>query len=76
MVLAKKHLKSLFKVCLVKCNLTGEQECDPRKNCTNQETTKVVKQYMNVTNGQSTGMTKIFKENTVSISVIYKHSQI
>nr|XP_022336905.1 cell death abnormality protein 1-like isoform X2 [Crassostrea virginica] len=54
----------------------GEQECDPRKNCTNQETTKVVKQYMNVTNGQSTSMTKIFKENSVSLSLIYKHSQI
>ena len=60
----------------MKCNLTGEQECNPKENCTNQETTKVVKQYMNVTNGQSTGMTKIFNENTVSISVIYKHSQI
>ena len=66
--------KSLLKFCLRKCNSTGDQDCDP--DCTEQDTTKGVKQNINVTNGQSTGMTKIFNENSVSISLIFKQSQI
>ena len=51
------------------------------KDCIEQDTTKAVKQYMNMTNGQTTGITKIFKVNYVSITlqclkIIFKQSQI
>ena len=54
MIYCKKEIA--FKFCLRKCNSTGDQDCDP--DCTEQDTTKGVKQNINVTNGQTTGMTK------------------
>ena len=57
---------TLFKFFLRKCNSTGDQDCDPE--CTEQDTTKEIKQNINVTNGHTTGMTKTF--NAICINSI------
>ena len=59
-------VKQIFKkICLRKCNSTGDQDCDQMKDCIEQDNTKAVMQYVNKTNGHTTGMTKIFKVNYV-----------